>query len=77
MTISTSRLIGLYAGDGYTTPSYRLHLASAIVKRLQPQTADDLCERVLPQDAPAEALEPLVAAYMLWRDQQLRRWEKP
>lgn len=72
MALSTARLIGLYAGDGYSNPCYRYHLARAIVERLKPPTGDDLCERVLAQDAPAEALELLLAAYHEWRTHQLR-----
>ena len=68
--LTESRLILLYRGGPDAQPCYRLHLAAAIVRRLEPKTADELVARVLPACAPAHAIETLLVAYREWKERQ-------
>ena len=68
--LTDSRLILLYRGGPDAQPCYRLHLATAIVRRLEPKTADELVARVLPACAPAHAIETLLVAYREWKERQ-------
>ena len=72
MALRTLDLIELYTGDALSRPCHRLHLAAAIVARLEPKTADELADRVYPgQNGPADGLETLTVAYRQWKAQRV------